>query len=84
MFLIRHLFLFLCKKYDSKFVNSLFWFNNYFEIESKYHRRICCLVLAYILSSQDVVLQSMFFLIFYWPTDHSFLLVSADVLALDL
>ena len=64
MFLIRHLFPFLCIYYDSKFVNSLFWFDNDFEIESKYHRKICCLVvLAHILSSQDVVLRSMFLLI---------------------
>ena len=54
MFLIRHLFLFLCILYVSKFVNSLFWFDNDFEIESKYHRKIYCLVvLAHILSSQD-------------------------------
>ena len=43
-----------------KFVNSLFWFD--FEIESKYHRKIY-LVLAHILSSQNVVFLSMFFLI---------------------
>ena len=50
--------------YDSKFLNSLFWFDNDFEIESKYHRKICCLVvLARILSSQNVVFRSMFFLI---------------------
>ena len=39
---------------------------NDFEIESKYHRKICCLVvLAHILSSQDVIFRRMFFLIFY-------------------
>ena len=39
-------------------------FDNDFEIESKYHRKICCLVvLAHILSSQDVVFRSTFFLI---------------------
>jgi hypothetical protein len=43
MFLIRHLFLFLCIQYDSKFVNTLFWFDNDFEIESKYHRKIVVL-----------------------------------------
>ena len=54
---------FLCKE-DGSVV--LFWFDNDFEIESKYHRKSCCLVvLAHILSSQDVVFQSMFFLIFY-------------------
>ena len=47
-----------------KFVNSLFWLNNDFEIESKYQRKICYLVvLAHILSSQNVVFRSMFFLI---------------------
>ena len=40
------------------------WFDNDFEIESKYHHKICCLVvLAHILSSQDVIFLSMFFLI---------------------
>ena len=66
MFLTRHPFLFLCTQNDSKFVNSLFWFDNDFEIESKYHRKISCLVvLAHILSSQDVIFRSMFFLIDY-------------------
>ena len=43
--------------------NSLFWFANDFEIESKYHRKTVVLLLtAHILSLQDV-LRSMFFLI---------------------
>ena len=47
-----------------KVIVKLFWFDDDFEIESKYHRKICCLVvLAHILSSQDVVFRSMFFLI---------------------
>ena len=41
---------------------NLFWFDNDFEIESKYHRKIVVLLLiAHILSSQDVVFRSMFF-----------------------
>ena len=44
----------------------LFWFDNDFVIESKYHRKIVVLFLkARILSLQDVVFRSMFFLIFY-------------------
>ena len=47
------------------FVNSLFWFDNDFVIESKYHRKIVVLFLkARILSLQDVIFRSMFFLIF--------------------
>ena len=47
------------------FVNSLFWFDNDFEIESKYHRKIAVLSLkARILSLQDVVFRIMFFLMF--------------------
>ena len=42
------------------------WFDNDFEIELKYHRKTVVLLLtAHILSLQDVVLRSMFFLIFY-------------------
>ena len=45
------------------FVNSLFWFDNDFEIESKYHRKIVVLFLkARILSLQDVVFGVCFFL----------------------
>ena len=41
-----------------------FWFDKNFEIESKYHRKIVVLFLkARILSLQDVVFRSMFFLI---------------------
>ena len=40
------------------------WFDHDFEIESKYHRKICFLVvLVHILSSQDVIFRSMFFFI---------------------
>ena len=38
----------------------LFWFDNDFEIESKNHRKSCCLVLVHILSSQDVIFRSVF------------------------
>ena len=42
-----------------------FWFDNDFVIESKYHRKIVVLFLkARILSLQDVVFRSMFFLIY--------------------
>ena len=42
---------------------ELFWFDNDFEIESKYHRKaVVWLLIAHILSLQDVVLRSMFFL----------------------
>ena len=44
-------------------------FDNDFEIESKYHRKYCCLVvLVHILSSQDVIFRSMFFLtnVIFW------------------
>ena len=45
-------------------VKALFWFDNDFEIESKYHRKIVVLFLkARILNLQDVVFRSMFFLI---------------------
>ena len=38
-------------KYDSKLVNILFWFDNDFEIESKYHRKtVVLLLIAHILS----------------------------------
>ena len=41
-------------KYDSKLVNILFWFDNDFEIESKYHRKtVVLLLIAHILSLQD-------------------------------
>ena len=44
---------------------EIIFIDNDFEIESKYHRKICCLVvLAHIFSSQDVVFRRMFFLIF--------------------
>ena len=47
-------------KYDSKLVNILFWFDNDFEIESKYHRKtVVLLLIAHILSLQDVVLRSI-------------------------
>ena len=47
-------------------VLKLFWFDNDFEIESKNHRKICCLVvLDHILSLQDVIFRSTFFLIFF-------------------
>ena len=47
-----------------------FWFDNVFE--SKYHRKTFVLLLtAHILSLQDVVLRSMFFLI-YAPRVRSF------------
>ena len=47
-------------------INSLFWFDNDFGIESKYHRKtVVLLLIAQILSLQDVVLRSMFSLIFY-------------------
>ena len=43
-------------------VPKLFWFDNDFEIESKNHRKICCLVVSdHILSSQNVIFRSMFF-----------------------
>ena len=39
------------------------WFDNDFEIESKYHRKTVVLLLtAQILILQDVVLRGMFFL----------------------
>ena len=47
-------------KYDSKLVNILFWLDNDFEIESKYHRKtVVLLLIAHILSLQDVILRSM-------------------------
>ena len=52
-------------KYDSKLVNILFWFDNDFEIESKYRRKtVVLLLIAHVLSLHEVVLRSMFFLIF--------------------
>ena len=51
-------------KYDSKLVNILFWFENDFEIESKYHRKtVVLLLIAHILSLQDVVLRSMIIIV---------------------
>ena len=43
------------------------WFdNNDFEIESKYQRKtVVLLLIAHILSLQDLALRGMFFLIFY-------------------
>ena len=39
----------------------IFWFDNDFEIESKYHRKtVVLLLIAHILSLQEVVLRSMF------------------------
>ena len=38
--------------YDSKLVNSLFWFGKDLEIESKYHRSVVLLLTAHILSLQ--------------------------------
>ena len=39
-----------------------FWFDNDFEIESEYHRKtVVLLLIAHILSLQEVVLRSMFF-----------------------
>ena len=59
-------FTMIFRLYFKVIVKPSFWFDNDLEIESKYHRKICCLVvLAHILSSQDVVFRSMFFLIFY-------------------
>ena len=54
------------KVYDSKPINILFWFDNNLEIESKYHRKtVVLLLIAHILSLQEVVLRSMFFLIYF-------------------
>ena len=37
--------MFTCIYYDSKLVNTSFWFDNDFEIESKYRRKIVVLFL---------------------------------------
>ena len=48
------------------FNQKSFCFDKDFEIESKYHRKtVVLLLIAHILSLQDVVLRSMFLLIFY-------------------
>ena len=53
------------------------WFDNGFEVESKYQRKtVVLLLIAHILSLQDAVLRSMLFLIyqplmiklFYWSS----------------
>ena len=50
-----------CELKISNLVNSLFWFDNDFEIDSKYHHNTVVLLLtAHILSLQDVVFRSMF------------------------
>ena len=65
----------LTLSFDNDFSKS---FDNDFEIESKYHRKICCLVvLAHILSSQDVVFRSMFFPIFHYNVVTVFMLYSS-------
>ena len=52
--------------FQSHCQTKTFWFDNGFEIESKTHRKTVVLLLtAHILSLQDVVLRSMFFLILY-------------------
>ena len=56
--------LFTCIYCNSKFVNTSLWLDNDFEIESKYHRKMVVLFLkARILSLQDAVFRSVFFLI---------------------
>ena len=61
-----------------------FWFDNVFEIESKYHRKTFVLLLtAHILSVQDVVLRSMFFLI-YVPRVRSLSTIPVHCLVLNI
>ena len=55
------------KNNNNNNISTLFWFDNDFDIESKYHRKtVVWLLTAHILSLQaGVVLRSTFFLIFY-------------------